>query len=126
MKKLRKILLVDDDQLTSNLNKELLEEMEIAEEVLAFTSQWEALSYIVEILSKNYLAVGSAFDLVFLDMKVADIMYFEFLMDLEAFRINMEKLRIVILGEHSDLERTIKLSNYESRISAYLSQPLHK
>lgn len=119
--------MVDEDQLTSNLNKELLEEMDAAEEVLTFTSQWEALSNIVEVLSRENVAVGSAFDLVVVDINVADRNDFIFLRDLEAFRIDLEKLRIVILNDNLDLERSIKLSNnFGNRISAYLCHPLHK
>ena len=126
MKELRKILLVDEDQLTSSLNKTLLDEMDAAEEVITFTCQWEAFSYIVEVLSRNDVAVGSAYDLVFLDINVADRNDYVFLRDLEAFRIDGEKLRLVILSDNLDIKRSIKLSDFGSRISAYLSHPIHK
>lgn len=126
MNKLRKILFIDDDPITCSLNKELLEEMQVADEVLPFTHQWEALQYIVETLGRKDIPEGSAFDLAFVDVKAPDIDGLQFLLDLEAFRIDTEKLRIVVLSGYLEVGTSMKLANFDTRITAYLSQPLHK
>lgn len=63
-------------------------------------------------------------DLAFLDIKMSGMDGFQFLLDLDAFQIDIEKLRIVVLSDDLDLESKLKLANFGSRISAYLSQSL--
>ena len=82
MKRLKKILLIDDDEITCFLEKSLLEDLEVAEEIVCIDGGHEALEYIQECLRS-----GSSPSLIFLDINMPGMDGFEFLERLDSLEV---------------------------------------
>ena len=96
MKKLRKILLIDDDDITCYINKMFLEGMEIAEEINCVHDGCEGLKYIHQHCSKGANQKEAAPDLVFLDVNMPLMDGFEFLEALEGLE-DVDRSRLYVV-----------------------------
>ena len=82
MKKLKKILIIDDDATTAFLHQRILQGMDVAEEIDYITDPQQALDY----LQNKHSAV----DLIFLDVEMPQMDGFQFLDKLEARGVSMK------------------------------------
>lgn len=73
------VLLVDDDDTTNFLNKRLLNEMQVAKEVMVLKNGKEALDYVEKTCGANGDPRSGCPDLIFLDIKMPVMDGFEFL-----------------------------------------------
>ena len=117
MKKINKVLMVDDNDTTNFYNQDVLEESGLFEEIIILTNGTDTINYF-----KNN--VGNLPQLVFLDINMPDYDGFEVLEELEELDITgLDKVIICMLStsKHKrDLEKHERFDiTYE-----YLVKPL--
>ncbi|MFZ6052263.1 response regulator [Halocola ammonii] len=121
MKKFNCVLLVDDDQVSNFLHKEVLEGMHIADHMHESRNGYEALSFVKE----HCIPVQESEcpDLILLDIKMPVMNGFEFLEELDAFKNELNRnFKIVIVSSSTnpnDREQSQKFS-----IDGYIDKPL--
>ncbi|EMR03586.1 response regulator [Cesiribacter andamanensis] len=118
----RRILLIDDDQICSWLNKLLLEEMQVAKQIICCTSGEEALHYLRKASAEG--EPPSLPDLIFLDLNLPDLNGFELLEEATNLsgceRIASERTILLTSSMHlPDLRRA-----NEKKVLGYLVKPL--
>ncbi|RAU81686.1 response regulator [Pontibacter arcticus] len=118
------ILLVDDDDTTNFLNKRLLEDMQVAKEIMVCTNGRDAIEYLSDACIE---ASGKKCpDLIFLDIKMPVMDGFSFLDEYQNRQLDAQDHVIIMMLTSSasfyDLER---LKNY-SRVKKHYSKTLTK
>ncbi|MBX9853201.1 MAG: response regulator [Cytophagaceae bacterium] len=109
MRKIKKVLLIDDDNITNYLNNSIISNLEMAEEVIMKMNGAEAINY----LRKDCKATVNNFpNLILLDLKMPVMDGFEFLQEFEKLcNKDRHKIHVVILTTSRDAEDLIKLIN---------------
>ncbi len=118
MSKLRKILLVDDDEHTNFLNKAIIRHAKFAEEVVAQMTASEALEYI-----RNQESDGDLPDLIFLDINMPLMDGWEFMQEYSELLLNGSAPKVIMLTSSinpKDLQRAEEVSG----IAGFRSKPL--
>ncbi|WP_246000521.1 response regulator [Pontibacter diazotrophicus] len=120
------VLLVDDDETTNYLNKRLLSEMQIANEILVLKNGKEALEYLARSCADEPDAAFKCPDLIFLDIKMPVMDGFTFLEEYEKRGFDMKDHMIILMLTSSasfyDLER---LKNFK-KVRKHFSKALTK
>jgi CheY-like chemotaxis protein len=119
MRKLIKILLIDDDLITNYLNKGLIEHYNIAKEVVIKNNGRDALYYLMREckISNQYP------DLILLDLKMPIINGLEFLNEFQRVSHNIKKDIVeVILTSSKDPDDVMTLKNKGNYF--YVNKPL--
>ncbi|MBJ6118955.1 response regulator [Pontibacter sp. BT310] len=120
------VLLIDDDDTTNFLNKRLLEEMQVAKEILVFNNGKGAIEYLSEACSEGEASDKRCPDLIFLDIKMPVMDGFSFLDEYQRRNLDSKDHVIIMMLTSSasfyDLER---LKNY-SRVKKHYSKTLTK
>ena len=125
-KKIGKILLVDDDEITCYLNRILLEEMEVAKQIESVHDGRQALQYIKRKL------IGTAnptyeIDLLFLDLNMPVMDGFEFLEELNKSNgIDSNRLKIIILTSSENKKDAAEAAFYNELVHTYVTKPLEE
>ena len=125
MKKVRKIVLIDDDEITCWLHKSILEDVQAAEHVELFHDCRKALDYI----SKNYTGITilqDEIDLFFLEVHLPIMDGFEFLDELKKLEnVDRSKFLVIILTTHlSARDKEIAALSFKDVIHEILDKPL--
>lgn len=124
-KTFRKILLIDDDEITYYLSNSLLEGMGIAEEIDYVNNGKEGINYIRKNCRLESLAEKNCPDLILLDINMPVMNGFEFLKELKTFdKDKFNKIHIVLLTSSvspKDIEQAAKFAN---TLSGYITKPL--
>jgi CheY-like chemotaxis protein len=110
MEKLNQILLVDDDYVDNFLNKRILEEMNVADEVLVCVNSLEALQW----LNTHYP------ELIFLDINMPVMNGLELLETLH--QAGVPECPVVILSSSSHPDDLVKAA--ELKVAYFLVKPL--
>ena len=120
------VLLIDDDDTTNFLNKRLLEEMQVAREIMVYNNGKEAIDYLSEACSEDQSSDKRCPDLIFLDIKMPVMDGFSFLDEYQRRKLDAKDHVIIMMLTSSasfyDLER---LKNY-SRVKKHYSKTLTK
>lgn len=128
-KKLRSIIFVDDDEFIGAITKKLLEQMQLAEEVLVFTDSIQGLAYI----KNRYSAPPEnededVSDLILLDIDMPKLSGFEILFILRGFNkagtVHLNNARFAIATSYKTDRVVQTASRYN--ISTVLEKPLRK
>lgn len=123
MKKIQNILFVDDDTISSYINRAVLEEMQVAENLHWLNDGQEALEYLKERCSEDSQHNYACNDLIFLDLNMPQVNGFEFLESLQQLPgIDPLKLYIVMLTSSWHSRDMEKARTYA--IQDYLIKPL--
>ncbi|WP_225000394.1 response regulator [Cesiribacter sp. SM1] len=123
MKKIKSVLFVDDDEITSYINKSIIEEMQIAEKVHCMEDEQKALEFIIEHCSGKGAGDDSCPELIFLDVHMPFFNALEFLELLQQHPgFDAEKLFIVLLT--SSMHDRDKALSQKYKVQAYLNKPL--
>jgi CheY-like chemotaxis protein len=120
-KRLHKVLLVDDDEVTNFLNEDIIREMDFAEEVKVARNGKEALNYIEQ--TCNPATEAKTVDLILLDINMPVMDGFEFLQHFNAMPARQGS-KIIILttsDNYRDMQRAEKYN-----IQGYINKPLSK
>jgi len=116
----KRILLVDDDQITNFLNENLIREMNITENITITNDGQEALDFI----TNNCVASGSKFsccDLILLDLNMPVMDGFEFLEKFNELEYSKD-ISIILLTTSSN-ERDLQRAK-SFNIAGYINKPL--
>lgn len=125
MKKLKAILLVDDDYVCSWLNKSLIEELQVVEIIECIYDGKAALEYLTKVTATKEHMMQSCPDIIFLDIKMPDIDGFDFLDRLNEIESCKDlPRRIVVLSSSMHPVDMSRAANYD--IHSYLVKPLTK
>ncbi|AHM58787.1 response regulator receiver protein [Flammeovirgaceae bacterium 311] len=117
MKKVKKILIIEDDATTAFLHQRLLQDMDVAEEIEYITDPQQALEY----LQNNH----SAADLIFLDVEMPQMDGFQFLDKLEARGISLKDIFIVMHTASMSPEHKKKAETlYGEKLKGFVQKPL--
>ena len=118
MKKLKKILLVDDDEHTNFLNRTIIRHSQFADEVVSQIKAEEALQYLAE-GTRN----GDLPDLIFLDINMPLMDGWDFMREYAQMRLNGTGPRVIMLTSSinpKDEERAAAIKE----LSGFRSKPL--
>ncbi len=116
MPRLKRVLLVGDDETSNFLNKLFLEGLDYAEEVYVSQNGEEAICHIKE----NCPILP---DLIFLDINMPIMNGFEFLEEVNRFTdIDVKNIKIVMLTASDRFYDYEKAKKYN--VAAYLNKPL--
>lgn len=119
MKKLKSILLIDDNPADNRLNKIIIEEMGIAENIPTIENGNDALNYLKNV--NNILP-----DLIFLDINMPGMNGWEFLAEYKKLdRIKKANIVLIVLSGISDPDAINKAPEI-SQISNFELKPLTK
>ena len=120
------VLLVDDDDTTNFLNRRLLEEMQVAKEIMVCMNGKEAIEYLSEACNRDNQTDNICPDLIFLDIKMPVMDGFSFLDEYHRRSLDAKDHVIIMMLSSSasfyDLER---LKNY-NRVKKHYSKTLTK
>ena len=124
MEKIGKILLVDDDEITCFINRNMLEDMEIAQQIESVHDGMQALQYVkgryIGTANPNYDT-----DLLFLDLNMPVMNGFEFLEELnKCYDIDRSRLKIIILTSSANKKDAEQVTLYNELVSGYITKPL--
>ena len=123
MKKLRAILLIDDDSIFMWFTKTLLERLEVVEQVECLQNAQTALDYLAKLSSYGERMKKDCPDIIFLDLSMPGVDGFKFLEKLQEIKDCRDvPKRIVALTSSMNEEDMQKALNFG--ISGYLVKPL--
>jgi len=101
MKKVKKVLLIDDSKSINLRNKKLFEQLNLFEEIIDFTDPLKAINYLEKDFNHNNL--DSLPEIIFLDIKMPEMDAFKFLNQyilIENIIKSNFKPAIVIVSDH--------------------------
>ena len=124
MNRIGKILIVDDDEITSYIQKVTLEELNIAEEIDHVGDGSQALKYIEENCC-NEMAEANCPVLVFLDINMPVMNGFDFLEGLQYLKkLNFTDVYIVILTSSVSPRDIQEAAKFADKLKGYITKPL--
>ncbi|MDQ4141948.1 MAG: response regulator [Bacteroidota bacterium] len=126
MRKLKGVLLIDDNETSNFLNHRLLNRMEITENIRVFTNGQNALDYLQKIEKGDFNPADPNYfkpELIFLDVNMPVLDGFEFL---EIYHHNLadevkQDTVIAMLSTSSHPQDTVRASEYAA---PYILKPL--
>lgn len=121
LRKFKKVLLIDDDEINNELNQIILEKFDFAEKALVFVNGSEALTHI----KNNYLNGKNEElpEVIFLDIKMPVMDGFEFLEQLgKLSREFVEKVPVYILTSSRNQQDIERANAFD--IAGFFSKPL--
>ncbi len=124
MKKLNKVLLVDDDYISNFLNKLLIRDMNLADKTYFATNGEEALEFIKENCTTNdgEELASDCLDLILLDINMPVMNGFEFLEEFYKIENRNNNIYIIMLTSSSDFKDMQKAKNYN--VAGFINKPL--
>ena len=118
MRKMKRLLLVEDDEVTNYLHTFLFQDMNIAKEVHSVLNGQEAIDYIKTCSKEDQP------DLILLDINMPLMDGFEFLGHFEELDVNEDI--VILMVSTSILPRDIERSKQFKKISGFIGKPLTK
>lgn len=119
MKKLRKVISIDDEQLNNYIIQRLLERFDCIEEIVSFEEASDALGF----LETEKSTTESQPDLLFLDLNMPGMNGWEFI---EKYReaIRPERISQIVILSSSILDSDRERAEEIPEVGAYVSKPL--
>lgn len=122
-RKIKTILLVDDDEITNYLHQMLLEELNVTDHIFTAYNGQEALSMIKNHCHPDSPSSNMCPEVIFLDLNMPGMDGFEFLDEFarENFLVNSNPHIIVVTSSNNQKDMQ-KANSY--KINGYVSKPL--
>lgn len=120
IKKINKIMLIDDDEIHSNLCYELILKSGITQSVSIFNDAEEGLQFIQENVNKPEALP----DLIFLDINMPFMDGWEFLDAYEAIKPEIQKEIVLILLTSSVYKNDIEKAKQYKSVVEYIKTPI--
>lgn len=117
MEKLKKVLLIDDDEIVNSINKVIIQHAKFADEIITENFASNAISYIKG-LSKEDLPKA-----IFLDVNMPEMNGWDFVEEYEKIGIDSGDVTIIMLTSSinpRDQKRALSMNH----IKAFVSKPL--
>ncbi len=122
MKKLKKVLLVDDSEATNYMNRYFFKKLNICDEIEVAINGQKGLDYLASIPKEKWHT--DAPELIMLDIKMPIMGGFEFLDEYEKFPLEMRKpITTVLLTTSMSIEDRDRAKDYKS-VKSFLNKPL--
>ncbi len=122
MKKLKKVLLVDDSEATNYMNRYFFNKLNICNEIEVAINGQQGLDYLASIPEEKWYT--EAPELIMLDIKMPVMGGFEFLEEYEKLPVEMRKpITTVLLTTSMSIEDRDKAQEYKS-VKSFLNKPL--
>jgi len=119
MKKIKLIVLIDDNHITNAYNEIMLEEADICEEYLFFDSPLEALDYFKEETKKETPKLP---EFIFLDINMPTLSGWQFLD--EYIKVGIKEIPVIIMLTTSLSPTDKEKSEEYSIVREFISKPL--
>jgi CheY-like chemotaxis protein len=119
MSTFKKVLLVDDDYINNFMNELLLQDMQIADEIITLTNGQDALKYIKHTSEKG---VANP-ELILLDINMPVMNGFEFLEELNKLHFPALDLTSVVMLSSSYNTKDVEAAR-QYNVAAYYNKPL--
>lgn len=116
-KKYKKVLLIDDDQITNSINKMMLQHSRFAETIVAHRSVDSAIDYLNSCYRENELP-----DIIFLDIDMPEKSGWEFIDELK--QLSFTKGIKIFMLTSSIARHDESRANSTEEIAAFISKPL--
>ncbi len=115
----KKVLLVDDDYINNFMNELLLQDMNVAEEVVTLTNGQDALKYVMN----SAVERNQCPELILLDINMPVMNGFEFLEELNRLEpVNKDRMSVVMLSSSYNTKDVEEAQKYN--VAAYFNKPL--
>lgn len=122
MKKLSKVLLVDDSEATNYMNRYFFNKLGICDNIEVTTNGQKGLDYLMSIPKEKWNT--DLPELIMLDIKMPIMGGFEFLDEYEKFPIEMrQSITTVLLTTSMSIEDRDRAEQYQS-VKSFLNKPL--
>lgn len=123
MRKINNIIIIQDDEADCLLNRSLVEEMQLANNVHCLDDEQQALPFLIQCCAAPEDPELQPTALVFLDINLPFLNVYDFLKNLEnAPGIDPDKVFVVLLTASWDLNDIERAKHYQ--INGYLNKPL--
>lgn len=123
LKRIRSILLIDDDEITNYLHQMLLEELNVTENISTAYNGQEALSMIQKNCHPDSPSSNACPEVIFLDLNMPGMDGFEFLDEFEKknFLVN-NNIHVIVVTSSNNQKDILRAKSY--RIDGYVNKPL--
>ncbi|MCC9136730.1 response regulator [Pontibacter silvestris] len=125
MRKLKGVLLIDDDDTTNFLNQRLLDRMDVTENIRTFVNGKQAFDYLYNVSNDNYEESNKNYfhpELIFLDINMPVMDGFEML-DLYE-RLNNDFRKGIVMAVLTTSTHPQDTANSKKYAAEYLTKPL--
>jgi response regulator RpfG family c-di-GMP phosphodiesterase len=123
MRKFSTVMIIDDSEMDTFLNKMILETMNYSERIITYTNPKQALNYF---RSLNQDSKNDIPDVIFLDINMPIMSGFDFLEEFKKFPNELTcNVKFYVISSSEDPEDLEKIRGYNNIIK-YLYKPLNK
>jgi CheY-like chemotaxis protein len=119
-KKIKCVLLIDDDEITNFINENALRRLDVVEEIIAVQSGFEALEFLNEVSEKQQ---GEP-ELIFLDINMPGMSGWEFLEEYKNLDPSLQKKMTIIMLSTSFNPDDKAMAETIKEISEFRNKPL--
>lgn len=122
MPKYKKVLLIDDDDLTIVISSKLMKFVDFAEEIISFTNGEDAYSYLLDILGGNELK--NMPEIILLDLNMHVMTGWDFLEKFKQLPGGKTDLPVVNIFSSTIIEEDKKRAKCYGFVKNFLRKPL--